>query len=70
MDTNFKNPCENSSLSRLFRARKNIQFKILEKDIVDEIIFRTENQRNRNTGILDISFDTPLIDTIINPAIK
>ena len=47
MDSNFKNPCENPSLSRLFRAGKNIQFKILEKDIVDEIIFRTENQRNR-----------------------
>jgi integrase/recombinase XerD len=47
IDPNFKNPCENPLLRRLFRAGKNIQFKILEKDIVDEIIFRTENQRNR-----------------------
>ena len=44
---NFKNPCDNQALKRLFRAGKNIQFKILEKAVVDGIIFRTENQRNR-----------------------
>lgn len=47
IDPDFKNPCDNQALKRLFRAGKNIQFKILEKDIVDEIIFRTQNQRNR-----------------------
>ncbi|NOX34725.1 MAG: site-specific integrase [Deltaproteobacteria bacterium] len=47
IDPDFKNPCDNQALKRLFRAGKNIQFKILEKDVVDEIIFRTENQRNR-----------------------
>jgi len=47
IDPNFQNPCDNAALRRLFRAKKNIQFKILEKDIVDEIIFRTQNQRNR-----------------------
>jgi len=30
-----------------FRAGKPTQFKILEKDVIDEIIFRTQNPRNR-----------------------
>ena len=47
INPDFKNPCDNQALKRLFRAWKNIQFKILEKDIVDEIIFRTQNLRNR-----------------------
>jgi integrase len=34
-------------LRKLFRAGKLTQFKILEKDVVDEIIFRTQNPRNR-----------------------
>jgi integrase len=47
IDPSFQNPCDNPVLRRLFRAGKNIQFKILEKDVVDEIIFRTQNQSNR-----------------------
>ena len=47
IDPNFLNPCDNPALRKIFRAGKNIQFKILEKDVVDEIIFRTQNQRNR-----------------------
>ena len=47
IEPNFKNPCDNLALKRLFRAGKNIQFTILEKDVVDEIIFRTQNQRDR-----------------------
>lgn len=43
----FQNPCDNPALRKLFRAGKTTQFKILEKDVVDEIIFRTQNQRNR-----------------------
>jgi integrase len=34
-------------LRKLFRAAKTAQLKILEKDVVDEIIFRTQNLRNR-----------------------
>jgi len=47
IDPDLKNPCGTLTLRRLFRAEQNVQFKILEKDVVDEIIFRTENQRNR-----------------------
>jgi integrase len=47
VDPDFQNPCDNPALRKLFRAGKLIQFKILEKDVVDEIIFRTRNPRNR-----------------------
>ena len=47
LDTKVQNPCDSPVLKKLFRASKLTQFKILEKDVVDEIIFRTSNQRNR-----------------------
>lgn len=47
LEPDFQNPCDNSSLRKLFRAGRLAQLEILEKDIVDEMIFRTHNQRNR-----------------------
>ena len=47
VDSDFPNPCDNHALRKLFKAGKITQFKILEKDVVDEIIFRTQNLRNR-----------------------
>ena len=47
VDPDFQNPCDNPALKKLFRAGKLIQLKILEKDVIDEIIFRTSNLRNR-----------------------
>jgi integrase len=46
-DSDFQNPCDNPALRKLFRAGKSNQLKIIEKDVVDEIIFRTRNPRNR-----------------------
>ncbi len=46
-DPGSQNPCDNPALRKLFRAGRPIRFKILEKDVVDEIIFRTPNPRNR-----------------------
>jgi integrase/recombinase XerD len=46
-DPQFNNPCDNQALRKLFRAGKAVPLKILEKDVVDEIIFRTQNLRNR-----------------------
>lgn len=43
----LKNPCDNPTLRKVFRAPNNSQWKILEKDVVDEIIFRIPNPRNR-----------------------
>jgi len=47
VDPDFQNPYDDPALRKLFKAGKPIQFKILEKDVVDEIIFRTQNPRDR-----------------------
>lgn len=47
IDPDFQNPCDTPALKKLFRAGKPNQLKIIEKDAVDEIIFRTQNPRNR-----------------------
>jgi len=47
VDPEFQNPCDNPALRKLFKAGKPTQFDILGKDVVDEIIFRTRNPRNR-----------------------
>jgi integrase/recombinase XerD len=47
VDPDFQNPCDNPALRKLFKAGKPTQYKILEKEVVDEIIFRTRNPRNR-----------------------
>jgi integrase/recombinase XerD len=47
IDPDFQNPCDNPALRKLFKAGKSTQFKIIEKDVIDEIIFRTPNPRNR-----------------------
>ena len=41
------NPCDASILKKTFRVAKGRQWSILEKDVVDECIFRTDNPRNR-----------------------
>ena len=47
LDPEVHNPCDSPALRKLFRGGKPTQLKILEKDVVDEIIFRTRNKRNR-----------------------
>lgn len=47
INSDFENPCKNPSLRKLFKAKKLGQHKILEKDVVDEIIFKIKNERNR-----------------------
>ena len=47
VDPDFQNPCGNHALRKLFKTGKATQFKILEEDVADEIIFRTQNPRNR-----------------------
>src|SRR5210317_625935 len=43
----FKNPCDSQMLRKLFRPKASVHWDIIEKDTVDEIIFRTNNVRNR-----------------------
>ena len=47
VEPDFKKPCDNPALRKLFSAGKPTQFKIIEKDVIDEIIFRTRSPRNR-----------------------
>ena len=41
------NPCEAPMLKKMFKRAQIIQWNILDKEVVDEIIFRTLNSRNR-----------------------
>jgi len=43
----LKNPCNAPLLSRTFRMPRQTPKTILEKEIVDEMIYNTKNQRNR-----------------------
>ncbi|MGD8764676.1 MAG: site-specific integrase [Desulfobacteraceae bacterium] len=45
--SDFISPCDSKMLRKLYRPKVTIQWDILEKEIVDEIIFRTTNTRNR-----------------------
>ena len=47
IDQDFRNPCDTPMLKKLFRARPSYNWNIIEKETVDEVIFRTYNQRNR-----------------------
>jgi len=47
MDENIPNPCDTLMLRKIFRNVRGVQWKIFEKEIIDEIIFKTENIRNR-----------------------
>ncbi len=46
-DPAFQNPCDTPILRKIFKEPKPIPWDILEKEVVNEIIFRTENPRNR-----------------------
>jgi integrase len=45
--SDFVSPCDSKILRKLYRPKITIQWDILEKETVDEIIFRTTNARNR-----------------------
>jgi len=43
----FDNPCQAPLVKKMFKGEQLIQWHILDKDIVDEVIFRTLNKRDR-----------------------
>ena len=47
VDQDFRNPCDTPVMRRLFRDRGLVRWNTIEKDTVDEIIFKTEQTRNR-----------------------
>lgn len=46
-DDGFSNPCLRPMVKKLFKSPKFTLPKLLEKDTIDEIIFRTTDERNR-----------------------
>ena len=47
INLDFRNPCDTPMLKKLFRARPSYNWNIIEKETVDEIIFRTSKPKNR-----------------------
>ena len=47
IDDSISNPCDSPMLRKLFRPKSTFHWDIIEKETVDEIIFRTRNVRNR-----------------------
>jgi integrase/recombinase XerD len=47
IDQEFRNPCDTPMLKKLFRAKPSYNWDIIEKETVDEVIFRTSQPRNR-----------------------
>ena len=46
-DSDFKNPCDSPMLRKLFKPKAIVHWDIIDKETIDEIIFRTNNIRNR-----------------------
>ena len=47
IDPDFHNPCSTPILRKMFKAKPIPAWEIIEKDVVDEIIFRTDKPRDR-----------------------
>ena len=47
IDQSLQNPCDTPMMKKLFRRKVHTHWNIVEKDMVDEIIFRTMKQRDR-----------------------
>jgi integrase len=47
IDPNIQNPCDTPILRKIFKDRKPPPWPIIEKELIDEIIFKTVNLRNR-----------------------
>ena len=47
IDPNLQNPCDTPILRKIFKDRKAPPWPIFEKELIDEIIFKTTNPRNR-----------------------
>ena len=47
LDETIANPCATSMLKKMFRDRRGVEWTIVEKEVIDEIIFKTKNHRDR-----------------------
>ena len=47
IDLDLRNPCDTPMIRKLYRERVPLRWEIIEKETIDEIIFRTTKVRNR-----------------------
>ena len=47
LNPNLQNPCDTLMLKKLFRPARAMRWNIIEKETIDEVIFRTTKARNR-----------------------
>jgi site-specific recombinase XerD len=47
LNPNLQNPCDTPMLKKLFRPARAMHWNIIEKETIDEVIFRTTEARNR-----------------------
>ena len=47
LEPDLNDPCDNPMMKKIFRTKASTHWNIIEKDTVDEVIFRTTNIRNR-----------------------
>jgi integrase/recombinase XerD len=47
IDDSIRNPCDTMMLRKVFRNSRGVQWTIFEKEIIDEMIFKTTNVRDR-----------------------
>ncbi len=47
IDPELLNPCDRPMIRKLYRERVPLRWKIIEKETIDEVIFRTTKVRNR-----------------------
>ena len=47
LDPEFRNPCDTPAMKRLFRNRAPSRWNTIDKDTIDEMIFKTVKPRNR-----------------------
>lgn len=68
-DSNKQNPCARPIIRRMFKQQKHFSPKLLDKDIVNEIIFRNTNPRDRL--ILELMGRTGMrIGEVLNTKVK
>jgi integrase/recombinase XerD len=47
IDQELRNPCDTPMLKKLFKVKPSYHWNIIEKETIDEVIFRTSKPRNR-----------------------
>ncbi|RJR49654.1 MAG: hypothetical protein C4576_06345 [Desulfobacteraceae bacterium] len=47
LDSEFRNPCDTPAMKRLYRNRAPSRWNTIDKDIIDEVIFKTVKPRDR-----------------------